>query len=73
LLAHLLAGSSCDGPAELLQQVAATQSLRSNAAAAAGPVMPDPRRKARGFSPFTQSNATRMVRAALRFDTGHPL
>jgi len=35
--------------------------------------MPDPRRKARGFSLFTQSNATRMVRAALRFDTGYSL
>jgi len=56
-----------------LQQVAATQALHSNAAAAVGPVMPDPRRKARGFSPFTQSKAACMVRAALRFDTGHPL
>jgi hypothetical protein len=56
-----------------LQQTVATQALRNQAAAAAGTAMPVPHRKARGFSPLTQSNATRMARAALRFDTGHSL
>jgi hypothetical protein len=56
-----------------LQQAAAGQALRNQAAAAAGPAIPIPRRKARGFFPFTQSNATRMARAALHFDTGHSL
>jgi hypothetical protein len=56
-----------------LQQSVASQALRNKAAAAAGPAMLEPRRQARGFSPFKQSNATRLVRAALRFDTGHSL
>jgi hypothetical protein len=76
-------GSSFGGPASVMQRAVMTQSrtqiqthrqARGNrAAAAARPVMPESRHAARGFSPFTNLNATRMSRAALRFDTGHSL
>jgi hypothetical protein len=33
--------------------------------------MPEARRTVGGFSTFTNPNATRVVRAAFHFDTGH--
>jgi hypothetical protein len=73
LPACLLPGPLFDGSVLVLQQSVASQALRNQAAAAAGPAMLEPRRKARGFSPFQQSNATRMGRAALRFEPGYSL
>lgn len=47
------------------------QARRSRAAAAVLPAMPDARHAVRGRSLFTYPNATRTIRAGLRFDTGH--
>jgi predicted metal-dependent phosphoesterase TrpH len=43
----------------------------SKAAIAAHPAEPESRYAGSGFSPFTYPNATRIARAAFRFDTGH--
>jgi hypothetical protein len=47
------------------------QARHSRAAAAVLPAMPEARHAGRGLSLFTYPNATRTIRAGLRFDTGH--
>jgi hypothetical protein len=45
----------------------------SRAATAAHPAKPEARHAVCGFSLFINPNATRIARAAFRFDTGHSL
>jgi hypothetical protein len=55
------------------QRPARSDGAANRAATAAPPATPEARHAVRDFSLFINPNATRIARAAFRFDTGHSL